>query len=687
MAAIIGYLYLTNTDLALDTAKRSMEQSSQDVGESVQNLVNSVRRIAHSTATLAEHDPDSLRAPEGRRVMLRQIKDLTPIYSIFVGFDGDGAYSQVLRLPAGLQKFGPRQMPPPAGSEFVLQYLSGPTDKLTDNYTFLSDQDQVVGTDTIDGSTFKPKARPWYQAALNSSVVVISDVYIFTSTRLPGLTASMKAVDPAGKLVGVAGINLSLDNLSTFLERKKVGPSGRVVVIDQLGRLIIQSEAASGTPKGTSADIIAAADSPDPLIRAAVAQRAGGAGDRFDGLTQGNRRFLATFTAFSPVRDTHWTIGVMAYEDEMTGGILSATLRVVALGGAILLVAVLAIRVLAQQLTNPLRRIAGEARRIGDFDLNGEFVLRSRIIEVADLAKVIASMKTSLINFSAYVPKDLVRSIVASGQQVSVGGERREITMLFTDIQNFTGKSEALPPEDVLTALSTYFQALSEAIQHHGGTIDKFIGDAIMAIWNAPQFDEDHVANACRALLACSRACDALNAANTDSKLFPMTTRFGLHCGEAMVGNVGSNDRLQYTVLGAAVNLASRIEGLNKVYGTRLLVSDSVRERVKDRFILRPVDLVAPVGTQKPVVIWELLAERREADDDLRPIEAKATDWTRAYAVYSDRDWAGAAEAFQSFEAAYGADKLTRLYVERCERFIASPPPPDWNGVQAYDHK
>ncbi|HEX4504821.1 MAG TPA: adenylate/guanylate cyclase domain-containing protein, partial [Alphaproteobacteria bacterium] len=495
--------------------------------------------IVHTTATLAEHDPDVFRSTEGRHLLFRQIKDLPPIYSIYFGFEEDGAFSQVVRLPPGLQKFGPRKTPPPADSQFVLQYLS----EKTNSYIFMSSWDQVTGTDTVEGSAFNPTARTWYQAALKSRGAALSDVTLFNSTGLAGVTASVKAVNAAGKLVGVAGVNLTLDNLSAFLDRKKLGKSGRVVIIDQLGRLLIQSNAPVSVSGGESADIAKAEESPDPLIRAAVAQRIAGAGDRFNGYTQDKRRFLATFTPFSPIRDTHWTIGVLAYEDEVTGGILRGTLRIVILGGVVLLVAILAIRILAQQLTNPLQRIAAEARRIGDFDLDGEFALRSRIVEVEDLVKVIASMKTSLINFSAYVPKDLVRSIVASGRQVSVGGERREITMLFTDIQGFTSKSEALPPEEVLSELSTYFQALSTAIQQHGGTIDKFIGDAIMAIWNAPQFDDDHAAKACRALLAAASVCDDLNAGNTNSRLFPMTTRFGLHCGEAMVGNVGSNDR------------------------------------------------------------------------------------------------------------------------------------------------
>jgi adenylate cyclase len=203
------------------------------------------------------------------------------------------------------------------------------------------------------------------------------------------------------------------------------------------------------------------------------------------------------------------------------------------------------------------------------------------------------------------VPKDLVRSIVLSGRAVTIGGTSRELTILFSDIEGFSRKTEGMPPEVLMTDLSRYFEAMEVAISRHRGTIDKYIGDAVMAIWNAPEEDPDHAGHACRAALACRAAGKSLDA-TSQSKLFPVRTRFGLHCDRVVVGNVGSTGRFQYTALGGAVNLASRIEGLNKVYATDILVTQNVVDRTGGRFVFRSVDRVSPAGNSVPIEIYEI---------------------------------------------------------------------------------
>jgi adenylate cyclase len=181
-------------------------------------------------------------------------------------------------------------------------------------------------------------------------------------------------------------------------------------------------------------------------------------------------------------------------------------------------------------------------------------------------------------------------------------------TGLFTDVQNFTGITEAADPDNLMRQTSRYFTVLTDAFLAEGGTVDKYIGDAVMVFWNAPHPQPDHVERACRAALAAKAASEILNQQFESEGLPRFVTRFGIHVGDAVVGNVGSAERMDYTVLGSSVNLAARLEGLNKEYGTTILVSDAVRERAEHDFRFRPVASVTAKGMTNETRVYELLA-------------------------------------------------------------------------------
>jgi adenylate cyclase len=211
---------------------------------------------------------------------------------------------------------------------------------------------------------------------------------------------------------------------------------------------------------------------------------------------------------------------------------------------------------------------------------------------------------------------------------------------------------------------SRYFAALSDQIMRHQGTVDKYIGDAVMALWNAPADDPDHTVNACHAVLACLAANEALNKDFRREGWPPYETRFGLHVGDAVIGNIGSSDRMNYTALGATVNLASRLEGLNKNYGTRVLVSAAVRARVGDAFLFRSVDSIRPKGFADAIEVSELRGELASADEaDI----AMCRRWEEVFASIA-RD--GAAETtlvrLTGFLLDYPRDGIAALHAQRC---------------------
>lgn len=280
--------------------------------------------------------------------------------------------------------------------------------------------------------------------------------------------------------------------------------------------------------------------------------------------------------------------------------------------------------------------------------------------------------------FALYVPEGVVSELVAHPEKISLGGEQRELTLLFSDLAGFTSVSEALTPPEVAGLLNEYFKDMSEVIFKHRGTIDKFIGDAIMAFWNAPVDDPDHAAHGLLAARDMLAALDAVNARLQARGLPPVDMRIGIHTGPAVVGNLGSPARLSYTAIGDSVNLASRLEGVNKYYGTRLLVSGDTVAKLgahAAEIDLRPADCVRVKGKSEAVDLYTLC---------LRP-ELKERQ-TAAYAAYQHGDWAAAMQQFQSLLDDDADDKLTQTYIDRLAHFIAQPPA-DWDGITTMDAK
>jgi len=255
---------------------------------------------------------------------------------------------------------------------------------------------------------------------------------------------------------------------------------------------------------------------------------------------------------------------------------------------------------------------------------------------------------------------------------------------MFSDIEGFTTISESMPTEALLPHISEYLDNLTTIILEQGGTVDKYIGDAIMCFWNAPTPVADQEKRACRTALLCRRRLDLLNARWEKEGKPPLRTRFGINTGEVSVGNMGSRERMNYTVLGDAANLASRLEGINKYYGTGVIVGEQTHDVVAARFVSRPIDIVAVKGKARGVRIFELLAGLPEdADippsaDDLRRKELTE----RAFAAYLARDFATAASLYRDLASEFPSDDtLAEMFVARCGEYLKTPPESDWSGV------
>lgn len=370
-------------------------------------------------------------------------------------------------------------------------------------------------------------------------------------------------------------------------------------------------------------------------------------------------------------------------------GEVGAALWALAAGGAVLGAAAAAW--LAARLGGRLHGLAREVERIRRLDLDAPAQRGGGTAEIAALDEAMEGMKGALRTFSVYVPRDLVRKLTAEGAEVKLGGERRRLTVMFSDVQGFTTIAEPMDPEELMQVTSAYFQAVTDDLLAHHATIDKYIGDAVMALWNAPKRDLAHAMHGCRAALH-ARALTLRLEEEFAARGWPrLHTRFGLHSGEAVVGNVGSSDRMAFTAIGSMVNIASRLEGMNKMYGTQILVSEQTRLGAGNAFVFRPVDLVLAKGAQDPLEVHELVGltfaqDPKEAALVAPPaVVARLPAWGEAIRRYRAGQFDHAREALRE-AGDPREDPLVAAYAERLARFPDGPPP-GWSPVTRLDSK
>jgi len=283
--------------------------------------------------------------------------------------------------------------------------------------------------------------------------------------------------------------------------------------------------------------------------------------------------------------------------------------------------------------------------------------------------------------FAQYVDAKVVEEITRSPEKVRLGGEKREVTLLFADIRAFTTISERMAPEDVAKFLNKYLTTMTRIITHRGGMLDKYIGDAIVAVFGAPLPNPEHATDACLAAvemietLAKLRDTDEPPWANLDIGI-------GINTGEATVGNMGSDYLFDYTAIGDNVNLASRLEGLNKFYGTQILVTEGTMRRAGDGIEARELDVIGVKGRSQSVRLFQVLAgtEVRERARESTPV------FERGLEAYRRGEWDRAVE---EFEKALSIEKSgpCRLFIERCRMLKAHPPGQVWDGCWRMDEK
>jgi adenylate cyclase len=281
--------------------------------------------------------------------------------------------------------------------------------------------------------------------------------------------------------------------------------------------------------------------------------------------------------------------------------------------------------------------------------------------------------------FDKYMSAEVVEEIMRNPEAIKLGGEKKDISIFFSDIAGFTTISEKMSPEDLVMLLNRYLSAMTTIIKNgHRGNVNKYLGDGIMALFGAPLDDLAHASLACYAALDCQAELVRLRGIWRQEGLPEIGARIGINSGPCIVGNMGSEERMEYTVTGDTVNLASRLEGAGKFYGTSILIGQRTAELAKKDVEVREIDLLRVKGKKEPVVVFELLARKGQLDENKRRV---VEVYLEGLAAYKTRNFSTACARFSEAVALDSSDGPSRVYLERSANYRQTPPPSDWDGV------
>ncbi len=678
-AVTVFYIYEKNSRSVLSLANELIDRTGKQIVERSEAFFHPVGAAVSGLAVLGRDQESLARSGRLFPLLTTLLQEYPQLQSLYFAFQSDGDFLQAYAVPPDVRRYGPNDTPTHPDTAFALRTLRRHVSPPTDEWVYLDKAGRELGREFAQTVSYDARSRPWYLAATQEEQLLWSDITIFTSTQLPGLTPA-HPIFRDGQLIGAAAANMTLDRIADFLAELEVGRNGVAFFMDRETRLIAYPDRGKAVRREGEKFVQTRADEVgNPWVAEAVRRYRAGQRERFSFEFSGSH-YMAAFTDMPATFAKPWVIAIVVPTDDFVGELKRTNVELLVIVLATTLIGILLVGLFARLISQPLTEMAAEADKIRRFDLAEDIHLNSRIMEIQRLSDALAAMKAAMHAFARYVPRELVRDLMASGQALKVGGQTRHLTVMFTDVRGFTGIAEKLPAHELLQHISEHFDVATRLIMETGGTVDKFIGDSVMAFWGAPNLVEEQGARACRAALAIRDQMAVLNETWQREGKPTLFIRFGIHADTVVIGNVGSAERLSYTAFGDGVVVAQRLEGLNKNYGTQICVSQTIYREVGDRFLMRPLDFVVVKGRRAPLLVYELLGEKSATSSAL---EAMAFATRQAFDAYMGKNWQAALDGYGALAVDYPDDPLYPLFVERCRYYLARPPVNDWNGLFA----
>lgn len=469
---------------------------------------------------------------------------------------------------------------------------------------------------------------------------------------------------------GMIGESFELSAISDFLKSFQISKNCQAYIIDTEGNIVV----------GTGQDSGYKIDKAN-LIRQNVRDAAGSPAQQALKIRKNptERRFgfkdsvtseidLAQFSLFPNRFGKDWEVLTLAPVGDFLVGLNEINRRLIIYGGLACLLLVLLTYILSRKISRPIETLTEEIRNLLEFE-RSQTTVRSNILEINILSSTVNQLRNTLRAFTSYVPRDLVNDLLRSGNAIALGGEGRYLTIMFTDLKDFSSISEVTPSRALLKCVSAYLELVTVAIKEELGTVDKFIGDSVMAFWGAPLLNQNHAYHACVTAVKSQRRMVGLNRQLTDAGLPFLSFRIGIHSDAVLVGNIGSAERMSYTVMGDGVNIASRLEGINKEFGTKICISHATYKEAGERLWIRPIDVITVKGRKGEITIYELLGIRDHDAETMASVREQAlcVISQQAYALFSKKQFAEAAVLYQEMIDVHD-DSVAVIMKSKCDR-------------------
>lgn len=536
--------------------------------------------------------------------------------------------------------------------------------------------------------TYDPRAEVHYRQLKKTKEITWSRSYVIKAPSgldAPGVTCAVPVIDSGGKLLGALSVDFTLNDLSRFLQTVAVGEKGFAFLAERAGdkvKLIAHpdSDRILITTSG-SQRIATFSELNDPLLTQLIPALADTPRDANQitrmTLKQAGEYWLVGMKRVSLARAPDWIVAVVIPESDYTAGLREQGIFIIVIACVALMGAIAGSIVLANKVTEPLQALITETEKIRELELAPTTAKPSGIKEIAALAGSMEQMKAGLRSFQKLVPAEYARWLLKSGHEARLGGERRHMSISFADLIGFTTLSESVSPEKLSEILACYLEVLTAQVAINKGTVDKFNGDDVMSFWGAPIPVKDHAMLACLAALKSRKDLEAKTWKWLEQGIPRLRVSWGISTGDVVVGNVGSHDRMNYTVIGDTVNLASRLQGINRMYETEILISSATKDACGDRIVSRLVDWVVPLGKENAVEIHELIGLQGEVDPSW---EAVLEFYEEALGEMARREWSNAEAALQKVLRLRPEDGPSRVMLRRMARYRVKPPEPEWDG-------
>ncbi|MGQ9920545.1 MAG: adenylate/guanylate cyclase domain-containing protein [Desulfobacca sp.] len=601
---VLSYSHLNTSRIVLLLSDQIMDRTTELVIHRTTEFLNAPAALTEMTARLAAAEIISFKnLPKLKRFLLAGLRSEPRAVMLFLG-DQAGNFLLARREADG---------------KMATKYMRRQAQKTLTTWEVWDADGRLLGAHTLTLDTYDHRTRFWYRQAVLAKNQCWSDLYIFHTGHEPGITVSSPILDARGQVLGVVGCDLALLQLSHFLRDLIIGKSGLAFILNEKFEVVAYPD--------PDQIIVRQQQSPDifpirvdslanPVVAAAFQHYQQSRQDEFP-FTHAGRRYLASFTNFPGSFGNHWKVGVIVPEKDFTAVVDHLSRRVLVICSIFLFLSLLIAIFLARLISKPVLQLAAETDRIRNLQIEAPLQLKSHVTEIQILTAAIERMKGALRSFLRFAPRQLVQEVVLGEKELLLGGDRREVTLLFSDLRSFTQFAEQHRPEDVVHMLNLHFEAMIRVIAQHQGYVVDFLGDSLFVAFGALQPDPQHAYHGVACAVAMQVAQSQLNSQCAAASLPALEMGIGVNSGTCVVGNMGSMERIKYDVVGHAVNVAARIETLT--VGGQVLISLETKEAVADQ-----VELLGPLtalgkGLENPIQVWEVRRLRNNPELSLPP--------------------------------------------------------------------